>query len=210
MKPKRQDPLARRNRANKNRGRDFENRCAKVLGWTRVPYSGAQAGWGKGDVVDGFYTRNGFWQAECKITIGQKTGLSINGKWIKQMNNLDRVPQHVAGIRERHPVLFLARKGSPRSWALLPAISWDWLHYKMIEASTYTISDAKPTEKGTFMLPQNTLDGAWNGHIQSIDVGGMYYYLISFPYFVELVCMLDAHKPIETPDEAPSDIYNDQ
>jgi hypothetical protein len=184
MKPKRQDPLARRNRANKNRGREFENRCAEKLGWTRVPYSGAQAHWGKGDVVDRFYEKDGEWHAECKTTIGQKTGLSINGKWIKQMQN------HAAS---RRPILFFTRKASATTWVLVPLMSWfHFIGIKNIETRPYLSESLKKTEKGTFLIPQALLDavasGVITGHIQAHPIsGGDFdtYYLTTLDKFKE-------------------------
>lgn len=75
-------------RNNKNRGRQFEREVADLLGWTRVPYSGAIKEWGGADVVDGFFTKRGFWAAECKTEILKGDGpanLNIREKWIKQM-----------------------------------------------------------------------------------------------------------------------------
>jgi hypothetical protein len=180
MKPKRQDPLARRNRANKNRGREFENRCAKALGWTRVPYSGAQAHWGKGDVVDRFYEKDGEWHAECKTTVGQKTGISINGKWLKQMR--DHAPT-------RRPVLFFTRKASTNIWVLAPVISWSHFISIKSEIRTYVTRVVKATEKGTFLIPQELLDDvADNGIIGCVTTTGFdpdVYYLTTLDKFKE-------------------------
>lgn len=183
-KPKRQDPLARRNRANKNRGREFENRCAKFLGWTRVPYSGAQAHWGKGDVVDKFYEQTGEWHAECKTTIGQKTGLSINGKWITQMQNHSH---------SRRPILFFTRKASTDIWVLLPLMSWCHFIGKRLIDRIYTVESPKATEKGTFMISQSLLDAVAEskvtGSLQVARTNGEtdFYYLTTLAHFKEVI-----------------------
>lgn len=171
---KRQDPLARRNRANKNRGRAFENRCAKALGWTRVPYSGAQKGWGAGDVVDRFYERDGKWMAECKITVGQKTGISIKGKWRKQM---------VRDLDGRLPLLFFARKGSSRTWVLMPYDSW-----REMSKTFQFHAEVDPTEQGTFLIQQWILDHVSGGcDVYRIVAGHDEYFLMDFDYFTRQV-----------------------
>lgn len=175
MKEKRKDPLACRNRANKNRGRAFENRCAKALGWTRVPYSGAQKGWGAGDVVDRFYERDGKWMAECKTMIGQKTGLSIKSKWRQQM---------VRALDGRMPLMFFTRKGAAEAWVLFRDDGFAYLgtlHHFGINVRTI-----EPTELGTFLIPQEVLNGAQDDYLYRLDIATEHYFLISFDLFTRL------------------------
>ena len=100
-------------RNSKNKGRAYERRIAEELGWTRVPFSGASRDWGEGDVVDGYYSKKGFWRGECKKQPARKSGdIAIEQKWIEQ----------VAAIKDksRMNVYFTQTHGSHISFVFLP------------------------------------------------------------------------------------------
>lgn len=110
------------NRNNKNRGRAFERKVAEVLNWTRIPYSGGMgAEWGKGDVVDGFYTQDGYWVCECKTQ--QKGGLrnvSVRSGWVDKMFD-------AAVKSSRHPLIATSLYGEAEAFVFLPENSYVFL-----------------------------------------------------------------------------------
>lgn len=121
---------SRISRNNKNRGRAFERDVATLLGWTRVPYSGAIKEWGGADVVDGFYRKGGYWAAECKTQIvheGKPAHLDIKHKWIAQMLGGEQGGRHGVLIirRIRDPKKHVGKKGLP-AYVVLPEDTWDW------------------------------------------------------------------------------------
>lgn len=104
-------------RNSKNKGRAYERRIADALGWTRVPFSGASRDWGEGDVIDGYYKRNGFWKGECKKQKARKSGdIVIQQDWLEQI---------AAGLdKSRVDVIFTQTHGSPVSFVFLPVEAW--------------------------------------------------------------------------------------
>lgn len=89
----------------RGRGKRFEKDVADALGWSRVPFSGRNAIFGEGDVIDGFVNGAGFWLAECKMrtdTTGQGS-VSVRGDWIAQAveaaERAGRFPLVVVGIK---------------------------------------------------------------------------------------------------------------
>jgi hypothetical protein len=112
--------FSRIGRNNKNRGRNFERQVAEKLGWTRVPYSGAIKEWGGADVVDGFYSRSGFWAAECKTQQpGPEKSISIKHKWVGQMLG--------GGVKGRHPIIITKNVGSRDAYVFMLEDTYDWL-----------------------------------------------------------------------------------
>lgn len=69
------------------RGYRFERDVAAQLGWSRVPFSGANAAFGEGDVIDGFVNGPGYWIAECKMRTTPTGSVSVDGEWIDQARN---------------------------------------------------------------------------------------------------------------------------
>lgn len=91
----------------RSRGRNFENDVAKALGWSRVAFSGANAAYGEGDVIDGFVNGAGYWLAECKRRQGKEHGnVTIEGKWIEQAEKAcersGRWPIIIVGTKTDH------------------------------------------------------------------------------------------------------------
>jgi hypothetical protein len=58
--------------------------------------------WGGGDVVDGFYEKDGYWSAECK-TQPKSPNFSVKAKWIKQMQK--------GAVNGRTPIIITRNKG---------------------------------------------------------------------------------------------------
>lgn len=124
-------------RNNKNRGRKFERDVAAQLGWTRVPYSGGQGDWGKGDVVDGFYTGNGYWVAECKTQIAkddQPLSISVKHKWVDQMMTAETKNRRGVIIvrRVRNSQLRPGKKG-PTPYVVMLEDTFVWMRNQILE-----------------------------------------------------------------------------
>mgnify|MGYP001453083081 FL=1 len=76
---------SRRNRNNRNRGKNFERRVSKYLGFYRVPYSGSAEVFGLGDVRDNESQDESLTIGECKsITPRNKNSINyiIQEKWL--------------------------------------------------------------------------------------------------------------------------------
>jgi hypothetical protein len=140
-------------RNNKNRGRAFERHVADFLGWTRVPYSGAQKDWGGGDVIDGFYTKDGFWTAECKTQKARPdNAILIKAKWIGQMLS--------AATPERRPIIIVKTVAAKLNEALvvMDDDTFDWFRMKVDHAFEKLIANGGTQltrGKGhNFVIPQ--------------------------------------------------------
>lgn len=107
-------------RNSKNKGRAYERRIADSLGWQRVPFSGASRDWGEGDVIDCYYSKNGYWRGECKKQPARKSGdIVIDQKWIEQ---IDAVRD-----KTRLNVIFTQEHGSPITFVVLPPDAWEFV-----------------------------------------------------------------------------------
>ena len=82
---------SRINRNNRERGKAFENKVAKLLGFIRVPYSGSAEEYGLGDVRDKESQKDARWIGECK-TMTPKSTAEINyiiqAKWLIGKNSI--------------------------------------------------------------------------------------------------------------------------
>lgn len=124
-------------RNNKNRGREFERKVARLLGWTRVPYSGAMTEWGGGDVMDGFYKRKGFWAAECKTQQPGPLGtLSIKQKWLEQMRKCT--------ANGRQGIIITRNVGSQKVFVVMPEASFKSIEENLMPSEIRGIFTVRP------------------------------------------------------------------
>lgn len=75
-KPKNNSVIAKRNRANRQRGSKFEKVTADYLDMDVVPYSGSNARFGWGDI------RDSIWLGECKNITPADGRVKIQMEWI--------------------------------------------------------------------------------------------------------------------------------
>lgn len=156
--------FSRIGRGNKNRGRKFEREVADILKWTRVPYSGAMSEWGGGDVVDGFYSRNGLWSAECKTQQpGPVNSISIKDKWIRQAGK----------VTDRKSIIITKNVGSKinDAFVFMPEHVYEWFCGRLdhkYEHKSY-VTNARGKGRG-FVVQRRILDKCQDGTPISIVV----------------------------------------
>lgn len=68
----------------RNKGKNFERRVAKAMGWTRVPYSGNTPAYGKADVTDSLDSMYRHWYVECK----SRPNDVMDYEWFKDLDTL--------------------------------------------------------------------------------------------------------------------------
>ena len=119
------------NNRNRNRGKQFEARVAKFLGYFRIPYSGSSELWGLGDVRDFEDKDRSRVMIECK-TMTPKSVKEINyiikRDWIV---GPDSVVAKAKKENNKMPALAFTRKGSKEIFAILRLVDFklflDWL-----------------------------------------------------------------------------------
>lgn len=150
--------LSKISKNNKARGRNFENKVASTLGWTRVPYSGAHKVFGSGDVVDGYQGRNGLWCAECKTQQpGPVRSISIMEKWITQMDKATAGTNRSGLIATRLAESGLVARGKSENYVFLPPESFLLIaDYVSINEETVLLK-ARGKGRG-FVVKRETLD----------------------------------------------------
>ena len=112
------------NNRNRNRGKQFEARVAKFLGYFRIPYSGSSLLWGLGDVRDFEDKDRSRVMIECK-TMTPKSVKEIN--YIIKRDWLVGPDSVVAKAKKENnklPVLAFTRKGSREIFATLRLIDF--------------------------------------------------------------------------------------
>ena len=107
------------NNRNRNRGKQFEARVAKFLGYFRIPYSGSSELWGLGDVRDFEDKDRSRIMIECK-TMTPKSVKEINyiikRDWIV---GPDSVVAKAKKENNKLPALAFTRKGSKEIFTIL-------------------------------------------------------------------------------------------
>lgn len=107
------------NNRNRNRGKQFEARVAKFLGYFRIPYSGSSELWGLGDVRDFEDKDRSRVMIECK-TMTPKSVKEINyiikRDWIV---GPDSVVAKAKKENNKLPALAFTRKGSKEIFTIL-------------------------------------------------------------------------------------------
>lgn len=194
-------------RRNKNRGYAWERRVADTLGWTRV--GKIRHTLQKGDVVDGFWGRNGNWIGECKTQPRGVGNLNVTDGYHKQLYD--------SGLRsDRYPALFLHLVPEPSGWAILP-----WTAISFIVAQTGCEPDVVWTTKSRGRGYGFTIQRRWINKslwdIAQINVSitaknrparvvnwaaadtKMIWWLMRLSYFKEFI---DKHK-LWVPDDGP-------
>lgn len=112
---------SRINRNNRERGKDFERKMADLLGFFRVPYSGAAAGYGEGDLRDAEDREKSLFLGECK-TITPRSQREIN--YVLKRDWLVGDKGIVARAKEsggKFPFLAFTRARSPLAFVVLRA-----------------------------------------------------------------------------------------
>lgn len=112
------------NNRNRNRGKQFEARVAKFLGYFRIPYSGSSELWGLGDVRDFEDKDRSRVMIECK-TMTPKSVKEINyiikRDWIV---GPDSVVAKAKKENNKMPALAFTRKGSKEIFAILRLVDF--------------------------------------------------------------------------------------
>lgn len=107
------------NNRNRNRGKQFEARVAKFLGYFRIPYSGSSELWGLGDVRDFEDKDRSRVMIECK-TMTPKSVKEINyiikRDWIV---GPDSIVAKAKKENNKLPALAFTRKGSKEIFTIL-------------------------------------------------------------------------------------------
>lgn len=110
---------SRTNRNNRERGKAFENKMAKFLGWWRIPYSGSSELYGLGDIRDHEDQNKARYIGECK---------SITPRSVKEINYIiqekwlvgkDSVVARAKKQGNKLPVLFFTKVRSALSFAII-------------------------------------------------------------------------------------------
>lgn len=105
-KQKNNSEIAKRNRANRQRGGAFEKKVGDYLDMDVVPYSGSNARFGYGDV------RDSIWLVECKNIKIEDNHCVIKEEWFDK--NSDR-----ALVGDRMPALAWMPTGKPSKYIIL-------------------------------------------------------------------------------------------
>lgn len=110
---------SRTNRNNRERGKAFENKIAKMLGFFRVPYSGSAEAYGLGDVRDKEDQTQCRYLGECKtMTPRAKTEVNyiIQAKWLI---GKDSIMQRAKKAGNKLPFLSFTKKGTAQSFTIV-------------------------------------------------------------------------------------------
>jgi hypothetical protein len=107
------------NKNNRERGKAFEDKMARFLGWWRIPYSGSSELFGLGDIRDSEDKSSARYMGECK-SITPKSVSEINyiikEKWLV---GKDSVVARAKKENNKFPVLLLTKAKSPLSFAII-------------------------------------------------------------------------------------------
>jgi hypothetical protein len=107
------------NKNNRERGKAFENKMAKYLGWWRIPYSGSSELFGLGDIRDTEDKATARYMGECK-SITPRSAKEINyiiqEKWLV---GKDSVVARAKKEGNKFPVLFFTKVRSALSFAII-------------------------------------------------------------------------------------------
>lgn len=159
----------------RDRGKSFERDIADMFGWRRVPFSGRNAEFGEGDVIDGTVGGAGFWLAECKMRTRGSETVVIERGWIHQMADCaersGRFPLLVVGTKHDRD------KPSRNAVVLLPPESRDFLFDRVVHARNRVDFSwaprnrhelhrwiiARRTTGGGFVITRGELEGAVAG-----------------------------------------------
>jgi hypothetical protein len=109
---------AQTNNRNRNRGKNFERKCAEILGFFRVPYSGSSKLWGLGDIRDNEHKNLSRYMGECKtMTPKSKTEVNyiIQAKWLI---GPDSVIAKAKKENNKFPFLAFTKKASPLTFII--------------------------------------------------------------------------------------------
>lgn len=107
------------NKNNRERGKTFERKMAKFLGWFRIPYSGSSSTYGYGDIRDHEDQAKSTYMGECK-SITPRSAKEINyiikEKWLV---GKDSIIAKAKKQGNKLPVLFFTKVRSPLSFAII-------------------------------------------------------------------------------------------
>lgn len=190
--------ISRINRNNKNRGRAFERYVADYLGWTRVPYSGAIKEFGGGDVVDGYYQRNGYWVAECKTQQpGPRGSISIRGKWLSQMYG-------ASSGTDRRPILITKNVGASTAFVIMDADTMEFLIAQSGVPIDFKQYSTPTRGKGfNFVIEPEWLDDI-GSHVIELSViaaeESHTFYVMTLNEFTSLINYAGLYIPLKQPE----------
>lgn len=188
----------------RQRGYRFERTVAELLGWSRVPYSGASAAYGQGDVIDGYINGPGYWMVECKMRTMKKPGsVRVDGKWIEQADRSaelsGRFPIIIVGSKDDHkkPKGLVFFSASSESAAFLAdrithaknTADFPWLREPAAAWTTKSTSHS-----GGFSLRRSLLNTKWRTAIltvQARNVPDRTWAIMSLVDFVDLMRNMD-------------------